>query len=574
MEQLLAASAAARQLLEELRALSATLKSLPRLKLGEDLSESVLRIVGEKAVPVFSSSETPVVPLSKTVLRRLKNPRIWAWPVVMVVVALLLVLYNPQQKAPPLPGGPAQREVAMVNKGEEGRTAVEEAPVMQPAPPEEATMPKGAEEIKAARERSWDKEAFAAGKSADITNQPVLTKAGGAKLGDADLHDKLALKDMPKAAFKARAKGTTTNGQTAVETLGVAIEPPAEVQAGAGGTLAAEGVTEKKPLAEAEAGEPSMEKEQAIIAGAYIDQVLVVYCDVTREAIKNQAFDKLLGENRIAWSEAPADGMDGDNLRQRGIAPSLSGARAMRSTIPSKTLGRMAGKVEDIGSVEIVYIEAPAAQIQATITGLTSQSRTFQSVSITQTKDISSGLDNLNLREDRAKEAIKAVLGQQTKALQTGEKADLSAPATPQSTLPAPDNAPWGRAQRLGYYSWDYQRGVATQTEGEKKRHFADTTAHGLPEAMARSPVITDQAGKSASGLGGGSFAAKSGATVEQQQPLTAQTQKQAQSGQSEQAQSSFSMQRTFFVLRVVEGHESSEKSDAATDADPAGAKQ
>jgi hypothetical protein len=43
VEQLLERKPAARKLLEELRSLSATLKSLPRHKVGEDLSEIVLR---------------------------------------------------------------------------------------------------------------------------------------------------------------------------------------------------------------------------------------------------------------------------------------------------------------------------------------------------------------------------------------------------------------------------------------------------------------------------------------------------------------------------------------------------
>ena len=42
--RLLASSPAARQLLDELRAVSATLQSLPRQKLGEDLSQQVLCI--------------------------------------------------------------------------------------------------------------------------------------------------------------------------------------------------------------------------------------------------------------------------------------------------------------------------------------------------------------------------------------------------------------------------------------------------------------------------------------------------------------------------------------------------
>src|SRR6516162_1162616 len=43
-EQILAGSAEARQLLEELRAMSGTLQSLPQLKLDEDLGPRVLQV--------------------------------------------------------------------------------------------------------------------------------------------------------------------------------------------------------------------------------------------------------------------------------------------------------------------------------------------------------------------------------------------------------------------------------------------------------------------------------------------------------------------------------------------------
>ena len=48
VEQLLASSPAARQLLDELRALGATMRSLPRQALGEDLSGQVLDVAAKR----------------------------------------------------------------------------------------------------------------------------------------------------------------------------------------------------------------------------------------------------------------------------------------------------------------------------------------------------------------------------------------------------------------------------------------------------------------------------------------------------------------------------------------------
>ena len=64
-ERLLAASPAVRQLLDDLRALSAALQSLPQQKLGEDLSAQVLRAAERRMLTEGEPGDTAPVPLSR-----------------------------------------------------------------------------------------------------------------------------------------------------------------------------------------------------------------------------------------------------------------------------------------------------------------------------------------------------------------------------------------------------------------------------------------------------------------------------------------------------------------------------
>ncbi|GAG11506.1 unnamed protein product, partial [marine sediment metagenome] len=103
VERLLAASPAARQLMDELRALSSTLQAMPQHRLGEDLSERVLRLAEWRLLaepapaasrPETAPSETALPETTPTeridwrpILRRAFRPRNLFWPGVAVAVA-------------------------------------------------------------------------------------------------------------------------------------------------------------------------------------------------------------------------------------------------------------------------------------------------------------------------------------------------------------------------------------------------------------------------------------------------------------------------------------------------------
>ena len=75
----MAADPAARQLLDELRALSAALQSLPQQKLGEDLSQQVLHVAERRMLTEGEPGDAALArdaAVSRTIFRRfLESPR-------------------------------------------------------------------------------------------------------------------------------------------------------------------------------------------------------------------------------------------------------------------------------------------------------------------------------------------------------------------------------------------------------------------------------------------------------------------------------------------------------------------
>jgi hypothetical protein len=136
IERLLTADAAARQLVEELRALGSAIKSLPREKLGDDLGPVVLRAAERrmlardeqrpalKGTVPFSSDEdrdsprdenrcSPQSVWRELSWRGLLSRRALFWSGAAVVIALLLTWNENRQARPP------ERQVALAQKEEQ-----------------------------------------------------------------------------------------------------------------------------------------------------------------------------------------------------------------------------------------------------------------------------------------------------------------------------------------------------------------------------------------------------------------------------------------------------------------------
>lgn len=131
VERLLEASPAARQLVDELRALSTSLGDLPSHQIGEDISARVLRRAERQmladpaaALPISPAQDQPAGPRWRAIVRRVARPRTLVWSGVAVAVALLLMLANPAalRQAP-------DRSVATTSPADEGES--EAAPSIQ-----------------------------------------------------------------------------------------------------------------------------------------------------------------------------------------------------------------------------------------------------------------------------------------------------------------------------------------------------------------------------------------------------------------------------------------------------------
>ncbi len=98
VERLLASSPAARQLLDELRAVGATLQSLPRQKLGEDLSQQVLRMAERRMLTEGEPGDAAPVPLSRALFRRFIHRRSMVWLALTAAVAVMIAIHEQQEK--------------------------------------------------------------------------------------------------------------------------------------------------------------------------------------------------------------------------------------------------------------------------------------------------------------------------------------------------------------------------------------------------------------------------------------------------------------------------------------------
>jgi hypothetical protein len=459
VEHLLATKPAAGKLLEELRSLSATLKSLPRQQLGEDLSENVLRIAerrmltekmgtgsAEVPVPIFSKP----APIFSTILRRLKNPRVWVWEIVIVAVAVLLVVYYPDQNANRNVAAPgnAERNIAMVSKPEVKPTSSDRSS-MRAAP-----SPTAVEQIEALDVQIAGKKPLDASGRSGVTpadKQPVAQAEASAlrKSGD----------EAGKTDASGRLEGLEKPAESAAPTSTPAAGLAIQSRSPSGGTRIAETLNASKSLSQIKPAQPPAEKklaDQPKSPAASADELLVVRCEITPEAIKNHAFDKILTDNAIVWSETPKENLDAENL-------------------PAVELSKT-------GPLEIVYVEASPAQIEAAINGLSAQTDAFKNVSVASAKEdsrLQHAVGGANLRRDISKSA----LGARAKVAQTAEPAGVQSQPGSKTDSSTSTNAALGRAQHIPF-SYGYNAKASGVGTEDQKQKPAGVAQKALPETI------------------------------------------------------------------------------------------
>jgi anti-sigma factor RsiW len=413
VEQLLAADPAARQLLEELRKVSEEVRALPKQSLGEDLRTSILRqaerrMLTEESAGTVEKTAAPM-PLARSIFRRFTTPRVIIWTTITVVFAIMIRLDERRNDA-------RRRELAQ-------NIAVASKPVRhEPVPPSS---------ISAAPERPASEMARKAGEGGQVVAapavvvaeeeeseavpqvQPVSSGSGSLaasapsmKAAGVDADAKLTPKETATPPSKAAADA---------KVFGFGGEKPSLVAKRAMTPAAA------RPTASKDAGGMKAETGTGEVGPlSSLSGVLVVRCKVSRDSLKQQAFEKLLADHNIVWQEetGPETVEEPSTTGDLPAAPPPNAAlysnAAQSSSEPRSKVDQVAAKKKEVEQEEVkdhevdgaadrekkpeegkrasdetdwVYVEATPAQIEATLAGLAAQPAAFLTIAVQPAAD-------------------------------------------------------------------------------------------------------------------------------------------------------------------------------------------
>jgi hypothetical protein len=300
VERLLAASPAARRLLDELRALSTTLQDLPQEKLGEDLSRQVLRIAERRLLTEGEPGdlETAPTPAERSPFRRFFNRRTMVWLSLTTAIALLIVVS--EQHNNPQPVQVARRDESLREDNQRAAGELRTPPT-----------------IEAVKDRD--------DKPAEL---------------ERELSDKEAKSELSVISAPARPAESPRSAPPAKRSAGKAADDSYS-RPGSGGTL----------------------------DGTAAGEILVVRCDISHEAAKQSALDKLLVANGMARREPL------DQARPYNGAKAKTLAKA-RQPVDAKKLA------PTHAADEYFYVEATPAQLNAVLAGLKAQPEMFLAFSV------------------------------------------------------------------------------------------------------------------------------------------------------------------------------------------------
>ncbi len=366
-------------MLDELRAVSAALQSLPQEKLGEDISPQVLRVAERRMLTEDEPGDEAAVPLSRAFFQRFINRRSLIWLGLTAAVAVMIVLHEQQQNAPPANTN-HRRVAAKLDESDKAATNAMEKPL----PP--AT-------IQAAHEAN-----------ASRLSQQRAARSLAPVVEDRTAKVKQDLQRSASATRPAKGMETWKFGDKAE----VAGSPPSE-KAYNLGTLAAParvlppGSTPPPPPGDQEklaaavgkaAGFGGMSGPSSLRnwydadgVAAIRPDVLLVFCNVTPAATKEKAFDRVLLQNGIASRRHVEYG--GQHPKQGEALGFADEAKAVPEEKPPKYLpaGNVVRREAVAGNVELVYVEAAPEQVRATLDGLAAQPKLFVSVSVKSPQD-------------------------------------------------------------------------------------------------------------------------------------------------------------------------------------------
>lgn len=321
VERLLAADPAARQLLDELRALSVALQTLPREELGEDLSEKVIRAAGRRVLLEGTpepDDQNAAVPLSRTILGRVFNTRTVTYASITAALAAVIMLVDPGRNRAPT--DKLGKEVAVATPKLEELQLDRHEQDGQGLPPT----------VQSTRN--------------SVAESPIVLEM--------DRGPVMRATPEPKADTYA-AKSLKASPRPVDESFGISAAPDFNDHQGG--------------FALAKKGRPRSGEE-----------MLVVHCDVTPEAFANNDFDKLLTSNGIvrrrqfnAITAPPAAPASDERLKEKRTTGKELGAGATPAPSPL-----------DSENVNLVYAEGTPEQIEATLAAIGASRAAFSNVMI------------------------------------------------------------------------------------------------------------------------------------------------------------------------------------------------
>lgn len=327
VEERLAVDPAARQMLDQLRAVSQAVKDLPQESVGEDLREAILQRATLASADAKAELRETVPEAERPRLTIGRTARGWVWAGLAVAAALLIMIYQPgsQDKADLPHGGVAMRAERGLGEGEEGLEFGD------------AGEPRGRREEAAATSA----DSLASARSAEMRREPAT-----------------APPSAPSASMESLAAADSSAVTDEVSRRADSAELLARSRSAELGGTGAEAVAEAESMA---ARLPEAIDEE---------QLLVVHVQVTPVALRSKAFDGLLARNGIVLEKPPA-------VDDRAVSAAEMMAEKDRVSVPEEQPAE-----GPQAQLDAVLVDAPVEQVESCLDELDADNENYLAVAV------------------------------------------------------------------------------------------------------------------------------------------------------------------------------------------------
>ncbi len=370
VEERLAVDPAARQLVEQLRAVSRTLQGLPQESLGEDLRGAVLQRA-ERAMLAPAQVRLHEPATDGQSPRRFsygRSPRGWAWAGLAVAAALVIMFIEREGQRDKLP------DVAVAPRSEDlAGGSSREVPELRALPMRSTPMAAatGDSADSAARDATMAEMAAPASRPVDTSTPPAAASEPEQPTTEA-----LAASDRLEVGARVHDDSAPAAAAPDDRRAGLAVASPAAERLPGEGLLRTE--EDRADTVATAAAPPAADigREEELDLAAE-DELVVVRVNVRPAALRNQEFDRLLSSNSIVF-EPPVE----DNQ-----TATTSGAAGGEFAMMGRGADKPVGKAENVAAdqnVDAVLVEAPVAQIEQCLADIDADKDNYLGVAIDQ----------------------------------------------------------------------------------------------------------------------------------------------------------------------------------------------